>query len=241
MRAMPTTRSEPVTPQRLRHLRILPALLAAAALHGVPGQALAQAGPPGPSQLVQWTVESGGNGHWYEFVPSISIFVGFSFEFARNAALASTHAGQPGYLATVTSQQEQDFINGAFTYLVGFGGSGTAWLGASDAAVEGQWRWLDGPEAGQLVGYTNWRQNHPVNQPGAENFDLLALSIQTFLPPTPTLYGWISWPPGNYALGYIVEYGTTPTPIPEPAAGAMLAAGLAAVGWMARRRRAAGR
>jgi hypothetical protein len=225
-------------PQRTKFLRrLLPAWLAAVGLQGLSDPALAQAGPPGPSQLVQWTVASGGNGHWYQYVPSISIFTGFSFEFARNAALASTQAGLPGYLATITSPQEQAFINSSFTFLVGFGGGGSAWLGASDAAVEGEWRWLDGPEAGQLLGYTNWRQNNPVNQPGAEDFDLMALSIQTFLPPTPTIYGWISWPPGNLALGYIVEYGDGSTPpIPEPATGAMLLAGLAALGWMARRR-----
>lgn len=213
---------------------LLSALLAALAIQALPGQAQAQAGPPGPSQLVQWTVAAGGNGHWYEYVPSISIFTGFSFEFARTAALASTQAGLPGYLATITSPQEQAFINGAFGFLVGFGASGTAWLGASDAAVEGEWRWLDGPEAGQLVDYTNWRPNNPVNQPGAEDWDLLALSIQAASPPT--TYGWISWPPGNLALGYIVEYGDGSTPpIPEPTSAALLAAGLAVLGWRARR------
>jgi hypothetical protein len=219
------------------HLRLLPALLAAAALNALPGQALAQAGPPGPSQLVQWTVASGGNGHWYEYVPSISIFTNFSFEFARNAALASTHAGLPGYLATITSPQEQAFINGAFSFLFGFGGTSSAWLGASDAAVEGEWRWLDGPEAGQLLGYTNWLPTQPVNGPGFEDYDLLALSINASSPPT--TFGWVSWQPSNRALGYIVEYGGT-APIPEPTTGAMLAAGLAALGWMARRRRGTG-
>jgi Lectin C-type domain/PEP-CTERM motif len=181
-------------------------------------------------------VESGGNGNWYRYVPSISIFTWFSFDNARGAALASTHQGLRGYLATVTSAEEQDFINRSFEYLLGFGATGSAWLGASDAAVEGQWRWLDGPEAGQLVGYTNWLQSHPVHQPGFEDFDVLALGILAVSPPT--VYGWYTLTPADGALGYIVEYGSGSTPpIPEPATGAMLAAGLAALGWVARRRR----
>jgi len=102
-------------------------------------------------QLVQWTTESGGNGHWYRYRSTISIFESFSFATAQAAAEARSHNGFDGYLATVTSQAEQDFINGSFSYLIGFGGSSSAWLGASDTAVEGEWRWRGGPEAGQLV------------------------------------------------------------------------------------------
>jgi hypothetical protein len=207
--------------------RLLPALLAAAGLNALPAQAQVP---------VQWPTAAGGNGNWYLYV-SAGIFQGISFDAARSVALGSTHLGLPGYLATVTSPQEQAFLNSTFQYVFGFGGTSTAWLGASDGVVEGQWRWLDGPEAGQLVSYTNWRLNHPVNQPGAEDFDLLALSIVATSPPT--TYGWVSLPPGDRAIGYIVEYGSGSAPIPEPATGAMLAAGLAALGWMARRRRGA--
>jgi len=46
--------------------------------------------------------------------------------------------GLRGYLATITSQVENDFIKGKT--------KGVGWIGASDAAVEGDWRWVTGPE-----------------------------------------------------------------------------------------------
>lgn len=192
----------------------------------------------GTAQPVQWTVANGGNGHWYQYVPSISIFQSISFATAQAAAQSSTHMGLQGYLATVTSQAEQDFINNSFGFLLGFGASGTAWLGASDAAVEGEWRWLGGPEAGQLLGYTNWRASQPVNAPGFDNYDLLALNINAQSPPTS--YGWVSLTPTDGALGYIVEYGNgRMSTVPEPATNALLAAGLAAMAVVMRRKRRA--
>lgn len=194
-------------------------------------------GAPAQAQLVQWTVESGGNGHWYQYIAAPSIFAPVSFAAARADALARSHLGLDGYLATVTSAEEQAFINGAFSWLTGFGASGSAWLGASDAEVEGQWRWLDGPEAGQLLGYTYWGGGQPATGPGFEAYDYLAQSI--LVSSTPAIYFWAAQP-GTGAFGYVVEYGlgTTP-PIPEPAGAATLAAGLAALAWVARRRRTA--
>ncbi len=186
-------------------------------------------------QLVQWTTASGGNGHWYRYINSGSIFQGFTFEAARTAAEASSYNGLQGYLATVTSADEQTFLNSAFSYLFASAGVSTAWLGASDAAVEGEWRWLAGPEAGQLMSYTNWLPGHPLGGAGYETHDQMVQYIQAG---SPTTYGWATFGPTDGALGYIVEYGNGPvTSVPEPGPHGLLVAGLAAFGWMLRRRR----
>lgn len=107
-----------------------------------------------------------------------------------------------GHLATITSQEENDVVAGLLT--------ATSWLGGSDDEVEGVWRWVTGPEAGQqfwqgLAGgsavngmYENWA-------PGEPN--------QFFGPGNPENYAhlradalWNDLPNGNN-LNYIIEWG----------------------------------
>ncbi len=75
----------------------------------------------------------GGTNHFYEFRPNLS-----SWFFARDSARLFVKNGMRGYLATVTSAAENEFIR---TRLKGDG-----WMGASDRAYEGVWRWVTGPE-----------------------------------------------------------------------------------------------
>jgi hypothetical protein len=139
----------------------------------------ALAAPVSLAAPVQWTVASGGNGHWYEFVYSPG---GFTFGQARAAALGASHLGMPGYLATVTSQAENDFIYALAKYPVGAVGTiydpanpsvslGTTpvdgrdaltVLGGSDAVTEGTWAWFNGPE----LGSTFWVGNATGSAPG---------------------------------------------------------------------------
>lgn len=207
--------------------------LAAPALHAAP---------------VQWTAAAGGNDHWYEYVSTGNIFAPIGFEAARGAAWGSSHLGQGGYLATITSAAEQAFVQSSFGFLLGFGNTGTAWLGASDAVVEGEWRWLEGPENGQLMDYTNWRPGHPANGPGQEQYDLLALFISNNVVGQAPIYGWTSVPVNGGAFGYVVEYGSAapdpdpdpndPNPVPEPSGALMAATALLLAGVQRRRRRA---
>ena len=108
------------------------------------------------------------NGHWYGYVAAA-----LSWDDAKLAAAAKTlpNTTGRGYLATITSAAENTFINNNF--------STTSLLGGSDAATEGDWYWMDGPEAGTKFfsngaavdgAYTNWAADEPNNSGGIEDY-----------------------------------------------------------------------
>lgn len=110
----------------------------------------------------------GGNGHAYIVVPTL-----MSWEDAKNAAETYTFGGKTGYLATITDQVEADFV---WDHL-----QETGWIGGTDAAEEGVWRWATGPEAGTqfwsgdysgtAMGgqYSNWAEDEPNNSSNNED------------------------------------------------------------------------
>lgn len=170
---------------------------------------------------VQWTVASGGNDHWYEFVAGA-----ITWTAARAAATGSTHQSMPGYLATVTSAAEDAFL-GSLSGL-------SAWLGGSDAAVEGEWRWMDGPEAGQLFwqggpggtasGYASWNNGEP-NNAGEEDYLDRQSGVWNDLPDTPL-------------RGYFVEFNPSdPNRVPVSGTFSLLALSLAGLAAVRRRAR----
>jgi len=77
-----------------------------------------------------------------------------------------------GYLVTVTSAQEQDFLGKVLNELK----IPKTWLGASDKEEEGVWRWLDGPEKSLVFwnsnpdagvkSYSLWFKGEPNNIEG---------------------------------------------------------------------------
>lgn len=77
-----------------------------------------------------------GTDHYYEFVSDS----GISWNDAETAAESRSYAGLDGYLATVTSQGENEFIYSKL--------SGDGWMGATDTSSESNWYWVTGPEAG---------------------------------------------------------------------------------------------
>ena len=101
-----------------------------------------------------------GNGHYYELVSGT-----INWEDAKTAAEASTYLGLTGYLVTITSAAENNFIKNKI--------STATWIGASDDAThtsnthpaitsggagsdptkglagEGTWEWVSGPDNGK--------------------------------------------------------------------------------------------
>lgn len=152
-------------------------------------------------------------GHYYEYVPA----EGITWTAARDAAALRTFYGLQGYLATISIQDESD--------LLGSQAPGAGWIGASDAATEGDWYWVTGPEAGTLFwrgtaggtafGYEFWNTGEP-NQSGNEDYAHITA-------PGVGLSG--SWndlsntgaASGDYQpKGYLVEYGGMPGDPPYP-------------------------
>jgi hypothetical protein len=135
------------------------------------------------------------------------------------AALLSLH-GQSGYLATITSSPEQlllqNYLNANVISTPGI------FLGGSDSAVEGQWRWVSGPESGtqfwsgnatgQSVGgsYSNWDSGSSPPQPNtdasAATEDYLWVTVDANWNNL-TRYKWGDSPAGEQA-SYLVEYNT---------------------------------
>ena len=126
-------------------------------------------------QVAGPVIASPATGHYYEFRNA----QGICWDAARTAASASSYFGMQGYLATVTSTVENDFLKGR--------NAGQYWFGASDAAAEGTWRWVTGPEAGQQFwqggpsgtttpgAFSNWSYGQPDNynnvwRPAGENY-----------------------------------------------------------------------
>ena len=137
-----------------------------------------------PSDAVEY------NGHFYKVYNS-----SMTWSDAK-----STCAKMGGYLATVTSADEEKFVydllkNGTKNYY---------WLGASDDRQEGVWEWI----TGEAWNYTHWISGQPNNhndQTGtSENYLAIARAVRGWndLPDTGDRYG-------SSALensGYICEW-----------------------------------
>jgi hypothetical protein len=75
---------------------------------------------------------------------TLSVLALFGYQ-TRHFDNGSARCHLRGYLATVTSPAENDFLASRFKADDGSWYQG--WLGGSDAAQEGDWIWVDGPEA----------------------------------------------------------------------------------------------
>lgn len=145
---------------------------------------------------------NGINGHFYRPVSS-----GTTYTNAKAASLNTSFKGQQGYLVTITSQSEQDFI-------VANVPQNNIWFALTDEVAEGQWRIDAGPEMGTLIKtsngqtagniqgqYNNWCGGEP-NNAGNEDYAVTKWG------------GGGCWNdlPNHFNNPYIIEYGTWTNP-----------------------------
>jgi hypothetical protein len=180
---------------------------------------------------VQWTIPSGGNGHWYE-----GILFGTDINWPQ-AKLEAENRG--GYLATVTSASEGDFVVGTvipsnafwqadnrgptFTDLFG------PWIGGFQPAASpepaGNWQWV----TGESFSPTFWAAGEPNNindEMYLHFYGIGGAKVNTW-----NDYRNDNPQGGGNIRSFVVEYNTL---IPEPATVTLLAVTLPF--WALRRR-----
>jgi hypothetical protein len=128
----------------------------------------------GSAAAVTWSIASGGNGHAYEFVDAL-----VWWDEARIASAARTPPDgyAAGSLVTIASALENAFV----VQLIP--DSSGSWIGFTDQALEGEWRWIDDtPGRWQdpvffvtpiQTAYVNWATGEPNNHIGDEDYGLL--------------------------------------------------------------------
>jgi hypothetical protein len=159
-------------------------------------------------------------GHEYEVVNA----EGVTFEQARAAALA---LGLGWDLVSLGSAPENAFVESLLNN--GLPERSHYWVGASDAAAEGVWLWLDGTP----FTFTDWWGGEPNNVGGGENF--LALDLRG------GAWAWndvSNLTVAGLARGFVAERAIEVAAVPEPTTLTLLGLG-ALTGAAARRRRRA--
>jgi hypothetical protein len=169
--------------------------------------------PSGATRGIQFglgtNLANPGNNHFYEIIPS----VGVAWPQAARDAANRNYFGLKGYLATITSAEEQNFVQNA--------AKGRGWIGASNIDGAGNWQWVTGPEAGTQFWqgfengtpvegqYNNWLSGEPQDK---NNLEEHAHIIGNPVYGAAAQGKWNDLDPnvedGNYKpIGYIIEYG----------------------------------
>jgi hypothetical protein len=152
---------------------------------------------------VQWTAGNGGNGHYYQAILRPG---GISWDAAQTNAL---NAG--GYLATITSSNENNFIFALIRGTPDFwtpdsGGGDGPWVGGvklSGPLSPTNWTWV----TGEAFSYQNWAVGQPNNINGYQDhiqfYSYSGLIANTWNDAANIL-------DEAYVPGYIIEYNSNP-------------------------------
>ena len=184
------------------------------------------------------------NGHYYQRYINSSVYTD-TWQAAQDFAIS-----QGGYLCTITSKNEDDFVASNFRYFDAPSSGGKSFvgllLGGTDVQTDGDWKWV----TGEAWTYSNWDRNQPDSWGGQY--------ILQYIGNNGNVHGnaggvWDDfWGDSQSALahfpeygfaGFIVEYNSNPAAtgnnaVPEPsewAAMGLLGAGL--LGLMVRGRK----
>ena len=117
---------------------------------------------PYAAPAVEWSTSSGGNGHFYAMYA-----IGADRSFAA-AVLAAERFG--GYPVTITTPEEQDFINRNMPALQNGGNTAIGLLQDPNASEPSDgWGWI----TGEPFNWSNWRSGEPNDSAGNEDFVIM--------------------------------------------------------------------
>jgi len=150
-----------------------------------------------PAEPTQWSSSEGGNDHWYEVVTTAELI---SWVDANAIATVTELNGEMGYLATITTQAENDWILGTLTM-------GDVWIGAVQAPGSeeplGGWGWI----TDEPWDFEFWCSGEPANTGGDED----RITITYSWPRCPG--AWNDASQNNICDGYLVEWDAPVVPV----------------------------
>jgi len=163
------------------------------------------------------------NGSYYKYVTA----TGITWQQAKAAAEQLTFNGMQGYLATVTTLQERNFIDQT---IFSDTKPDNTFVGGSDSYQEGVWRWVTGPEGledggkGLIFFDGTSRTDIPTNDLWITQGAISSVPHNSASWNYLVMYSWFNprfnpWnnstgsPGSGGASGYLVEYSASYRPI----------------------------